>query len=805
MSLRNLRVPLRLLAVLGGAVLLSACGEYGGRSDPASGGGPGGPRGSVQVKNCGELFTQRVQPRLDFCRSCHVPGGVADVADGKRFQLAEDESRDAELLKQSWLALGGNGNGKSRILRMASGTDTRTHSGGKPWPVGSDAYREMDALLQGYDTPAACALGNLGAISDLPLLGGPRGGGAWSNFCKDKPDGAVLPPDPRTLVVPGVNQGKAVAFNAYWKSCDNGVPRPKTCGEMREQSELGRFVGHGQGEPGTPFAFAGGNDNPDGIPAEKYNELWKSAWGLDARPDNFDALVAERYGSPLSPVRNPYPLPGEDPNQTDGGSGQLPMVFSQIRKADGTWTGKIGQKVCIFCHNGQLGTEADGPGMGPQLGGAGSIGDFAVASSDFSKAEGLAGFGTNTALSLVTISTNRGSGAIDFFQLAFILFSNGDPALLLNDKIVLSQAIGNIKSPPWWNLAYRPQKFHGAVLPTDSSRIDLAAYYDLVKSLSGGADEALGWMDAHSGPFQTWAETLASPRYPGPVNTALAEQGAILFHSKDLWGDGLDNPVPRPDQGNGSCAGCHGAYSPRYTHDPAYLDTPELAGIAAYTIPTSIAGTDPVYADAMQSLRNADGSVSPAILNQAVVSCGLGNAGHTEDNTPIYLAPPLWGIWAAAPYFHNGSVPNIWGVLDPDSERPNIWKRRSAPARADQEGRVVMGYDTNLQRAYDSDKLGWKYDEIPCGATGSQPYIACNPLNPEAPSPVQALLGEIYKLIGLTWNLPRPEGLLMTQQNIENRKVFNTNLYSQGNQGHAFTAVLTDQERRAIIEYLKTL
>ncbi|HEY0916765.1 MAG TPA: hypothetical protein VGE22_17960 [Solimonas sp.] len=805
MRLRNLRTPLPLLAALGGAILLSACGEYGGRSDPATGGGVTGPRDSVQVKNCDELFTKRVQPRLEFCRSCHVPGGVADVADGRLFQLDKDESQDARLLKESWLRLGGNGAGKSRILKMASGTDTRTHSAGAPWPVGSDAYREMDALLAGYDNPSACALGNLGAITEFPLLGGPRGGGAWSNFCASKSDSAVLPVDPRTLVVPGVNEGKAVAFNAYWKSCDNGVPRPKTCGEMREQSKLGLFVGHGQGEVGTPLSFAGGNANAGGLSAEKYNQLWKSAWGLDERPNNFDELVAERYGSPASLVPNPYPLPGEDPNKTNGGSGKLPMVFTQIRKADGTWTGEIGQKVCLFCHNGQLGTVADGEGLGPQLGGAGSIGDFAVASSDFSKAEGLAGFGANSALSLVTISTNRGTGAIDFFQLAFILFSNGDPALLLNDKIVLSQAIGNIKSPPWWNLAYRPQKFHGAVLPTDSSRIDLAAYYDLVKSLSGGGDEALAWMDAHSGPVQTWAETLASPKFPGEINTALAEQGAILFHSKNLWGDGLDNPGPKPDQGNGSCAGCHGAYSPRYTHDPAYLDTPELAGIAAYTVPTAVVGTDPVYADAMQSLRNRDGSVSPAILNQAVVSCGLGNAGSTDDLTPIYLAPPLWGTWAAAPYFHNGSVPNIWGVLDPDSERPNIWKRRSTPAREDQAGKVVMGFDTNLQRAYDFDKLGWKYDEIPCGAAGSQPYIACNPLNPEVPSPVQALLGEIYKLIGLTWNLPRPEGLLMTQQNVENRKVFNTNLYSQGNQGHAFTAVLTDAERKAIIEYLKTL
>ena len=791
---------IRAAALLAGAAL-AACGgaEYGGEvaqthPPPVSGGG-----GTGSAADCDALFA-RVQPRLAFCRSCHVPDGVADVDAGRAFQLEADSSRDGERLRAAWLAVGEH-EGVSRILTMASATDARSHSGGAPWPAGSAAYREMDALLQGFATPAACAIEAIEAPAEQPLLGGPRGGSVWSNFCDGQPDSAALPRDPRELIVEGVNAGKAVAFNAYWRACDNAVARPTTCGELRAQAALGEFVGEGQGEIGTPVSFAGGNPSPSGLPAAQYNRMWE-AWGLAARPDNFDALVMERHGSPPSLGRNPYPLPGEDPNATDGGSGQLPLVYTQLRNADGSWRGEIGSKVCVFCHNGVLGTAADGPTLGVQVGGAGSIGDFTVAAYDFAKAAGLEG-GQNSALAAVTISTNRGTGAIDFFQLAFVLFSGGDPELLLNDKILFSQAIGNIKSPPWWNLAYRAQKFHGAVLPTDASRIDLAAYYDLGASFS--SDAPLAWMDAHAGPFQTWAETLASPRYPGPVDTALAEQGAILFHAKDLWAPELANPVPRPAEGNGSCAGCHGAYSPRYTHDPRYLDTPELAGMAAYTVPMAIAGTDPVYAEAMQSLRNEDGTTNDAIMGQDVVYCGLGNAGHTPGNTPILLAPPLWGIWAAAPYFHNGSVPNILGVLDPAQERPNIWRRVSAPAREDQAGTVVMGFDTSLERAFDFDKLGWKYEALPCGVVGTQPFIACNPLDEEQASPTQDLLAVLYTNAGLTWNLPRPEGLTMTREDVENRKIFNTNLYSQGNQGHAFTAVLTARERAAILEYLKTL
>ncbi len=37
-------------------------------------------------------------------------------------------------------------------------------------------------------------------------------------------------------------------------------------------------------------------------------------------------------------------------------------------------------------------------------------------------------------------------------------------------------------------------------------------------------------------------------------------------------------------------------------------------------------------------------------------------------------APPLNGIWATAPYLHNGSVPTLWHLLHP-AERPAVWKR----------------------------------------------------------------------------------------------------------------------------------
>ena len=38
-----------------------------------------------------------------------------------------------------------------------------------------------------------------------------------------------------------------------------------------------------------------------------------------------------------------------------------------------------------------------------------------------------------------------------------------------------------------------------------------------------------------------------------------------------------------------------------------------------------------------------------------------------------YKARPLNGIWATAPFLHNGSVPNLYALLSPVAERPAIF------------------------------------------------------------------------------------------------------------------------------------
>jgi hypothetical protein len=172
----------------------------------------------------------------------------------------------------------------------------------------------------------------------------------------------------------------------------------------------------------------------------------------------------------------------------------------------------------------------------------------------------------------------------------------------------------------------------------------------------------------------------------------------------------------------------------------------------------------------------------------AAGKCTLGTKGG-------YTAQPLHGVWASAPYFHNGSVPTVWDVLKP-ADRPKVWRRQRVP---ESEGSPLLGdrgFDTVLGRAYDYDKLGWKYERLDCNARSDASSLSCQ-WSQYVPASLEALLTPI-KIVADYLSPPGKDA-------VAERSVYNTNAYSKGNQGHEYTKVLTDAERLALIEYLKTL
>jgi mono/diheme cytochrome c family protein len=199
-------------------------------------------------------------------------------------------------------------------------------------------------------------------------------------------------------------------------------------------------------------------------------------------------------------------------------------------------------------------------------------------------------------------------------------------------------------------------------------------------------------------------DAMRAPPFPGVVDTTLALEGEGLYRQ--------------------ACAGCHGTYSPA-PHDVRLLDHPNRL------VAHDRMGTDPARGSA----------ATPEMLRT------LASLGWEEEITARsfggYVAPDLTGVWASAPYLHNGSVPTLWHLLRAE-ERPTRFQ--------------VGGHELDYQRMGIRGEL----DEL-----GSYAY-------PDGYEP---------------WSTPM---------------LYDTSEPGRSNAGHEFPG-LTDQQILALIEYMKLL
>jgi len=873
------------LAIVGVAVgtLLSACGSGGGGSGSGSSGGSA-------AKDEQSHFTANVAPNLEFCRSCHVPGGVADTDAGKRFMLGTSKSQDYNLLKTSWTALG-KGVESNLILQNASGE--HTHTGGAPWAKGGAPYNNMKILLGCWDNPAACAGllgGAVGGGTDLPpLLGGLKetGGRNYArSFCEGQPDAAALPEDPRHLW-----KGDNVRNDAYatWfsdefvicktdtlyenqarqnaervkqgkKPIHTAKRSPQTCGEWRAATKSGldwvtsvpTTAGILDAKTLQSIVTAQGVEIP-GDPASA-NATLKSFW-------------MQRYGATPTPdpTRNPFPLAGEDPNATNGGHGHLPLAFSQAKDEQGRWTGKVGFS-CLTCHGGALGSGEVGNSLfeggnpdGSWTGLPNSNNDYGIMlwEMQMESIKNKALFYDATVLPTpgYVINTTRGSHAADNDVIQMFLGRDINSLEYRGGAEIYEQLAavftaptlvnGDQDPPAWWWYHNKARYLWAGILSTDATRGDML--FGAINSRSG---EDIKADEHYFDDLNTYVDSMEAPRYPygycsgaegkpagsdnpGCISRPLAEQGAVLFHEKNLWADGQNSDIPAP-KGNGACAGCHGTYSPRYAQDKRFLPDPRLVGMTNYNVPMSVLGTDAAYVggpllqmmtgqypgsgggygadmgnasvsvwwgypDAVEGYRAPDvESVPPMGFGGTESICGQDGIGGIET-------PPLHGVWGSAPYFHGGSVPSVWDVLKPD-DRPKYWLRQRVPESMAAPVTGDRGFDHRLE-AYDFAQLGWKYEAYEsCSEVRSKLGVQCQ--SDASYNPFAAITNALYQLTGLS--LLSPSQTVLTQpplgkDAVLQRSLYDTTMFSKGNQGHEWTKVLTDAERRALIEYLKTL
>jgi mono/diheme cytochrome c family protein len=250
--------------------------------------------------------------------------------------------------------------------------------------------------------------------------------------------------------------------------------------------------------------------------------------------------------------------------------------------------------------------------------------------------------------------------------------------------------------PPWWRMSKKNAMFYTAAGRGDHARIMMTASTFCIDSVPQAQA-----IDAYFPDVRAYVESLAPPKYPGTVDATLAARGQTVFES--------------------TCSQCHGTYGPGGQY-------PNLV------IPVSDVATDTLLAGGAAQFAG--------VYVDWFDHSFYGQIAQLQTQNGYY-APPLDGIWATAPYFHNGSVPALEQVID-SAARPTYWTRTFDPS------------------AYDVPNMGWTFTATPTGQDAQS-------------DPNQKKL------------------------------IYDTTKLGYSNVGHTYGDALSTDDRTAVLEYLKTL
>ena len=220
-----------------------------------------------------------------------------------------------------------------------------------------------------------------------------------------------------------------------------------------------------------------------------------------------------------------------------------------------------------------------------------------------------------------------------------------------------------VNAPAWWNIEFKTHIFADAVLPI-TPRV-------FVPNMTTILDSGPAFKSAESSVSDAFvlAKSTKPPKFPGKIDSVKAQNGKAVFET--------------------NCAKCHG----QYEIDGKILDYPNKI------VRINIVETDPERAFPSDSLASYAG-----LLNFLKLSWIGEDFKSKIPKLSGYIAPPLLGIWATAPYLHNGSVPTLWELLN-SAKRPKIW--RASESSSD----------------YDLEKVGIKYQELKINSEPTNSHV----------------------------------------------------------------------------------
>ena len=354
-----------------------------------------------------------------------------------------------------------------------------------------------------------------------------------------------------------------------------------------------------------------------------------------------------------------------------------------LRKGNGPDGAKRGLAIdCMVCHGGSIGgTSYVGLGN-TQL-------DLKLFFNEMLKADGK-----RLPPGTFVINSSRGTVNAGMFSVVLLSLRNSDLSFR-TFPLPLGASLPELDVPAWWLLGKKSTMYY-------DGRTDARSVRTNMQFLLGEKTlEQFKELEPNFRDIQAFLESLTPPKYPFAIDIAKAEEGKAIFAR--------------------TCAKCHGTYGPGGEYPSRIVELKEI-------------GTDPA---------RALGVVPRFVAHYN--STWFGEDYPVDEEMIGYQAPPLDGIWATAPYLHNGSVPTLATLLK-SSDRPSRFYR---PPSTDFEN-------------YDTEHVGWKFER-----SSDQPETG-----------------------------PSPE---------KSRSLFDSSRFGLGNGGHTFGDRLPDGDRSKLIEYLKTL
>jgi hypothetical protein len=236
----------------------------------------------------------------------------------------------------------------------------------------------------------------------------------------------------------------------------------------------------------------------------------------------------------------------------------------------------------------------------------------------------------------------------------------------------LETMVADSKPAVWWNLKYKNRWL------SDGSIVSGNPVYTnfLWNEIGRGTDlkKLEVWLKENNDTIEELTAAVFASRPPR--------------YEKFFGEDSIDIEKAKRGQAHfiQSCQRCHGIYEKGW--DSAYaltLSRTELIQnvkvIYHPRTPVRDVGTDPGRYLGMNEFA--------ADLNRLAISKSLGTVVEPQKG---YVPPPLEGIWARWPYFHNNSAPNLCAVLTISSKRPLTY---------------VAGPARNKQTDFDSECVGY--------------------------------------------------------------------------------------------------